>query len=91
VAERKRLTWEPGPYSSQRGRAGGVELFSLHWKTQRSAPNYSMQCDLPGFPRNAGENDDPELLKEHAEKLLAAWLARVTGGELWLRRPSGHA
>jgi hypothetical protein len=79
-AERRdRLTWEAGQYGTQRGKAGGISLFGLHWRTQRNKPNYTLKCELPGLTHTAEEHDDAEYLKGKAEEILAGWLALVNG------------
>jgi hypothetical protein len=75
------ITWEKGPYSGYYDRAGSIHLFSVNWKTQRNAPDWTMQTVLPGFTGKQWTSDDREYLFSKAEEILAAWLARVTGKE----------
>jgi hypothetical protein len=75
------ITWDKGPYNCYRGLAGGVELFSISWRTCRSDPNWIMVCKLPGLMHKSWKDDDENVLREEAEKALADWLERVTAGE----------
>lgn len=77
-----RLTWERSTWSGYRGKAGGIELFALHWKTRRESKNYTLKCELPGYMQLSDEHDDAEVLQRQAEKYLATWLAKVNGGPL---------
>jgi hypothetical protein len=72
------ITWKQGSYS-ERGLAGGVDLFSISWHTISSRPNWQMRTQLPALPGSGWESDDKGELKATAEKVLAAWLKRIQG------------
>jgi hypothetical protein len=76
------ITWTHGRFSSFRGTAGGVELFSINWHTRNEDPNYFLNSVLPGVSMSRPEwkDDDEQHLMAVAEKLLTAWLAKVSGG-----------
>jgi hypothetical protein len=75
------ITWKEGPYSGYYGSAGGIHLFAVSSHTTRNTPDWTMQTVLPGFTGKRWTSDDREELYGKAEKILAAWLARVTGKE----------
>ena len=72
------ITWTEGKYSGLTGTAGGVHLFSVNWHTRRDTPDWNMRTDLPGLTGKTWEADDRDELHRLAEKVLAAWLARVS-------------
>jgi hypothetical protein len=71
-----RLAWTEGKYSTHTGHAGGVRLFNVTWNSRRDDPNYLMRSDLPGLSQE-WKDDDLDVLKAKAERILAAWLAKV--------------
>lgn len=76
--EKKLLTWRSASYGGHVGSAGGIDLFAVYWRTRSTDPVYSMRSHLPGASRT-WKNDSLDVLKGIAEKMLAAWIARVTG------------
>ena len=81
VLRKPLITWERSRYAGYRGTAGGIELFSINWHTRREEPKYFLNSVLPGVgvPWPDWKDDDEEKLMAVAEKVLAAWLARVSG------------
>jgi len=76
------ITWKAGEYSTYRGYAGGIELFSIHWKTNRSATaDWNMRTALPGLAGSTWADDARVALERIAEDVLSEWLARVTAKE----------
>jgi hypothetical protein len=85
MSEKLLLTWvtPPGTHGqSHDGRAGGIRLFSYTWDSSKAHPGepWVMYTDLPGASyvgrkwRSGSEID----LQETAERILAAWLGKVT-------------
>ena len=72
------ITWKEGPYSGFYGKAGDIRLFSVNWRTGAGHPDWNMRTDLPDLTHKVWESDDREELYRRAEKVLAAWIARVT-------------
>lgn len=73
------IAWAQGKYNGYEGSAGDIRLFSITWKTQRGDPDWLMRTDLPGMQHKSWKSDDADGLKADAEKVLAAWMARVSG------------
>ena len=73
------ITWQEARYTGFIGTADSIHLFSVNWRTQRNKPDWSLRTDLSGLRHEVWESDDREELYRRAEKILAAWLARVTG------------
>ena len=71
------ITWTKKEYGFA-GSAGGVRLFIVGWRPRVSGLDWGMRTDLPGLTRKVWEADDREELYRKAEKVLAAWLARVS-------------
>ena len=68
----QRIRWEQGKYSSYSGHVGRnrSSLFGIHWKTQRTAPNWRLTTSLPGLDRMTAEDDDRDSLETIAESWL---------------------
>jgi hypothetical protein len=62
-----------------RGCAGGIELFSVTWRTVRTDPKWLMVTRLPGLQHNHWAHDDQDWLKREADVILTKWLLRVLG------------
>ena len=74
------ITWKAGEYSTFRGYAGGIELFSIHWRTTRTAAaDWNMRTTLPGIAGATWTDDARVALERTAEDVLSEWLARVIG------------
>jgi hypothetical protein len=67
---------------SHDGEVGGIRLFAYTWDGSKSHPGepWAMTCALPGYEGKRWRAGSENGLRELAEKVLAAWLARVTGG-----------
>lgn len=72
------ITWTEGPFAGFVGKAGDIRMFSVNWRTGAGHPDWNLRTDLPGLPRKIWESNDREELYLKAEKVLAAWLARVS-------------
>ena len=71
------ITWTEKAYGFA-GSAGGIHLFTIGWRPRVSGLDWGLRTDLPGLTRKVWEADDREELYAKAEKVLAAWLARVS-------------
>lgn len=72
-----RVTWKDGRYSSKYGYAGAVLLFGIYYRTKSTDPRYHLRTELPGFKDRRWEDDDQQILKEKAERILANWFSYV--------------
>jgi hypothetical protein len=71
------ITWKQGKYSGEGGSVGGVSLFGITYRTQRGAPAWTMTASLPGLESRQWQDDDRDVLKATAERVLDEWLARI--------------
>lgn len=75
-----RIEWNQKDYADF-GKAGGVVLFNISWRTVSSDPQWSMASELPGFNARGRrwKDDSKDALKAKAEKILDNWLKTVGG------------
>jgi hypothetical protein len=84
VSETKTLlTWAETYVSTKSAKAGGIRLFSYTWASGEAHPGepWVMRCDLPGFGERRWRSGSEIDLQEKAERILAKWLAKITGGQ----------
>jgi hypothetical protein len=74
-----RLTWTEGQYSAHYGQAGGVLLFTYAWAGSKAHPGepWRMRTELPSHSGRSWRSGSEIDLQEKAERILAAWLAKV--------------
>ncbi len=73
-----RITWTTDRYYTMRGTVGELDLFTIDMTTIRSGPQYflrtRLEFEVAGMDMHG---DDPEALKDAAERLLAAYVAAL--------------
>lgn len=83
ASNRNSLTWKQGRYSASYGIAGGVRLFTSWYASDKAdiaaGTPYVLSCELPGFTSKRWKVTSQEVAQQKAERLLAAWLERITG------------
>jgi hypothetical protein len=74
-----RLTWTEGQYSTHYGQAGTIHLFTYTWDGSKAYPGepWHMRTELPGHSGRGWRSGSEIDLQEKAERVLAAWLAKV--------------
>jgi hypothetical protein len=73
------IVWSEGHHTTRNGRVGPLYLFVIAWKSTRDDPNWVMSCALPGVEGERWKDDDENVLRERAQKVLDDWLHRVFG------------
>lgn len=71
-----RINWVEGKYSETSGFVGRHRLFSISWKTRRTAPDWTLDVLLPGSGQSI-ESSDKDALKAEAEELLEHFVASL--------------
>lgn len=79
------IDWTEGHHTSRNGRVGPLYLFVISWRSARDDPNWVMRCALPGLEGKRWKDDDENVLRGQAVKVLQDWLQQVFG-----IRPSGE-
>jgi hypothetical protein len=72
-----RITWKDGEYASATGHVGRLRLFTISYKTRRADPDFTLSTDLMGFTTQEWKNDDENVLKERAERVLEAFVKEL--------------
>lgn len=80
-----RLAWARanGSVRTQEATADCIRLFTSTWDSSKAHPGepWVMRSDLPGLVGHTWRSESEAELQGRAERILAAWLARVTGGQ----------
>jgi len=72
-----RIAWKSSQHSSENGSVGRLTLFTISYKTRREDPTYTLSTTLQGFKSREWKNDDEDVLKATAEKVLEAFVAEL--------------
>ncbi len=73
-----RITWTIDRHRTMRGSVGGLELFTISPTTIRSGPKYFLRTRLEFYTVDVDmHGDDPDALKDSAERLLVAYVSAL--------------
>jgi hypothetical protein len=72
-----RITWNDNKYAGEDGYVGRLRLFSISYRTRRDEPTYTLRCDLQGFTAKEWKDDDTDVLKTRAERILRAFVREL--------------
>lgn len=78
-----KIEWEQGKFGGHAGHVGGkLRLVSVHYRSQRTGPDYLVSTTLPiRIPVELQGSDDLATAKLMAEKLITLFLGTI--GARW--------